>query len=113
LTFEVILRKYVDIAVVQRKGAKMKATTKDLRLRTKELLETVSRGEEVVITCRGKPCAKLVPFENKIGRKAQDGSVFSLKAKVRPVSSPFYVEGIKTKATTQDILDAISRSRIG
>ena len=41
----------------------MKATAKDLRFHTKDLLETASRGEEVVITYRGKPCAKLVPLE--------------------------------------------------
>ncbi len=40
----------------------MKATAKDLRFRSKELLNTVNRGEEVVITFRGKPCAKLVPY---------------------------------------------------
>lgn len=40
----------------------MKATAKDLRFHTKELIDTVSRGEEVVITFRGKPCAKLVPY---------------------------------------------------
>jgi len=43
----------------------MKATAKDLRFHSKELIETVNRGEEVVITFRGKPCAKLVPFEDK------------------------------------------------
>lgn len=44
----------------------MKATAKDLRFHSKELLDTVTRGEEVVITFRGKPCAKLVPYsENK------------------------------------------------
>ena len=42
----------------------MKATAKDLRFRSKELIDTVKRGEEVVITFRGKPCAKLVPFDN-------------------------------------------------
>jgi len=42
----------------------MKATAKDLRFHSKELLDTVSRGEEVIITYRGKPCAKLVPIEN-------------------------------------------------
>ena len=41
----------------------MKATAKDLRFRTKELIEAVNRGEEVIITFRGKPCARLVPFE--------------------------------------------------
>ena len=40
----------------------MKATAKDLRFHSKELLDTVARGEEVVITYRGKPCAKLVPY---------------------------------------------------
>lgn len=42
----------------------MKATAKDLRFCSKELLATVSRGEEVVITHRGKPVAKLVPLES-------------------------------------------------
>lgn len=43
----------------------MKATAKDLRFYSKELLETVARGEEVVITYHGKPYAKLVPIDNK------------------------------------------------
>lgn len=40
----------------------MYSTAKELRFHTKELLDSVSRGEEVVITYRGKPYAKLVPF---------------------------------------------------
>jgi len=40
----------------------MKATAKDLRFNSKGLLDTVNRGEEIVITFRGKPCAKLVPY---------------------------------------------------
>ena len=43
----------------------MKATAKDLRFNSKELLDTVNRGEEVVITFRGKPCAKLIPYTEK------------------------------------------------
>ncbi len=50
----------------------MKATAKDLRFRTKELIETVSRGEEVVITYRGKPCAKLIPFEKENENNTKD-----------------------------------------
>jgi prevent-host-death family protein len=49
----------------------MKATAKDLRFNSKELLDTVNRGEEVVITFRGKPCAKLVPYEGKNGRNTK------------------------------------------
>lgn len=46
----------------------MKATAKELRFNSKELLDTVNRGEEIVITFRGKPCAKLVPYtENNEG----------------------------------------------
>lgn len=41
----------------------MYSTAKELRFHTKELLDSVSRGEEVVITYRGKPYAKLVPFK--------------------------------------------------
>ena len=44
----------------------MQATAKDLRFHVKELLESVSRGEEITITYRGKPCAKLIPFNEDI-----------------------------------------------
>lgn len=50
----------------------MKATAKDLRFHSKELLNTVNRGEEVIITYRGKPCAKLVPYDEfKIDKKTK------------------------------------------
>jgi prevent-host-death family protein len=45
----------------------MKATAKDLRFHVKELLDAVRRGEEVIISYRGKPCAKLVPLEASQG----------------------------------------------
>jgi prevent-host-death family protein len=40
----------------------MKTTAKDLRIHSKRLLEAVDRGEEVTITHRGKPRAKIVPI---------------------------------------------------
>lgn len=43
----------------------MQATAKDLRFHTKEILESISRGEEVVITYRGKPHARLIPFHTE------------------------------------------------
>ncbi len=49
----------------------MYSTAKDLRFNTKELLESVSRGEEVIITFRGKPYAKLVPL-NKTEKKINE-----------------------------------------
>jgi len=55
----------------------MKATAKDLRFHSKELLDTVYRGEEVVITFRGKPCAKLVPYQ-EIKGKVKEKELFGI-----------------------------------
>ena len=49
--------------------------------------------------------------EVEIRRK--DGSVFSVRAKRAKSKSPFDVQGINTRATTQDILGAVSKSRQG
>ena len=43
----------------------MQATAKELRFNVRELLNTVSRGEEIIITYRGKLRAKLIPFVEK------------------------------------------------
>ena len=55
----------------------MKATAKDLRFHSKELLDTVDRGEEVVITYPGKPCAKLVPYL-EANRKISKNELFGI-----------------------------------
>ena len=55
----------------------MKASAKDLRFQSRELLNTVSRGEEVVITYRGKPCAKLVPYREE-GKKIEKDELFGI-----------------------------------
>ena len=56
----------------------MKATAKDLRFHSKELLDTVNRGEEVVITYRGKPCAKLVPIKHKATKNSGKNELFGI-----------------------------------
>ncbi len=57
----------------------MKATAKDLRFHSKELIDSVARGEEVIITFRGKPCAKLVPYqEQKIKDKKEENELFGM-----------------------------------
>jgi prevent-host-death family protein len=57
----------------------LKATAKDLRFHSKELLDSVSRGEEVIITYRGKPQAKIVPYESDSTRKdLQDLTLFGI-----------------------------------
>lgn len=55
----------------------MKATAKDLRFHSKELIASVNRGEEVIITYRGKPCAKLVPYQNN-QKKVEKHDLFGI-----------------------------------
>ncbi len=43
--------------------------------------------------------------------RRRDGSVFSLVSKRKRTESPFDVPGIKTRASTRDILDAVKESR--
>ena len=42
----------------------MEVTAKRLRMRIREVLDCVDRGEQVVVTYRGKPRAKLVGIES-------------------------------------------------
>lgn len=56
----------------------MKATAKDLRFHSKELLESVERGEEVIITYRGKARARLVPFKKSTSDVKQENKFFGI-----------------------------------
>ncbi len=56
----------------------MRATAKDLRLHTKRLLEAVERGEEVVITYRGRPSARLVPPQTAVREACREDALFGL-----------------------------------
>lgn len=58
----------------------MEATTKDLRLHTKSLMAATSRGEEVVISYRGKRRAKLVPLDDTSSERASVNPLFGLWA---------------------------------
>lgn len=49
----------------------MRVSTKELRTRMKLLIECVARGEEVIITYRGRDEAKIVPFK-EIEAEAED-----------------------------------------
>jgi hypothetical protein len=59
--------------------------------------------------------AKLLKIAQKeeVEIRRRDGAIFSLVSKKGKSKSPFDVPGIKTKATTQDILDAVKESRKG
>ncbi len=56
----------------------MRATAKDLRFHSAELLGSVSRGEEVVITYHGRPCAKLVPVDDSSARPETADTLFGM-----------------------------------
>jgi len=58
----------------------MKATAKDLRFHAKEILESVIRGEEVVITYRGKPYAKIVPMKDRKSKSDMRHNLFGIWA---------------------------------
>ncbi len=44
----------------------MIANIRELRSKTKEILMAVSRGDVVVISKHGSPCAKIIPYENAV-----------------------------------------------
>ena len=56
----------------------MRATAKDLRFHSTELLNTVKRGEEVIITYHGKPCAKLVPIDEENEQEITTNRLFGI-----------------------------------
>ena len=49
----------------------MKATAKELRFKTKEVLAAIERGEEVIITYRGKDKARLSPLTKDTAQQPQ------------------------------------------
>ena len=55
----------------------------------------------------------LLAQKEEVEIRRKDGAVFSLIAKKKEEKSPFDIPGIKTKVTTQDILDAVRDSRAG
>jgi len=59
--------------------------------------------------------AKLLDLaqDEEIEIRRRDGAVFSLTAKRQRASTPFDVPGIRTTATTADILAAVRESRSG
>jgi len=47
----------------------MRVSAKELRTHTRRLLDALDRGEDVVITYRGKARARVVPIEGSPGRE--------------------------------------------
>jgi prevent-host-death family protein len=56
----------------------MKTTAKKLRYNTKEILSAVKCGEEVIVTYRGNPTAKIVPISNDKGTNKKENALFGI-----------------------------------
>lgn len=56
----------------------MRASAKDMRVKSRKLLEAVSRGEEVVITYRGKAHAKIIRYKKNLGLRNETHSLFGI-----------------------------------
>ncbi len=55
----------------------MEATAKDLRLHSKEIIEGLKRGKEIMLTYRGKPTAMIIPFRKKLNKRKK-GEIIKL-----------------------------------
>ncbi len=73
----------------------MKATAKDLRFHSKELLDTVNRGEDVIITFRGKPCAKLIRYREEKEEITKNELFGIWKDNVRVQDVDDYIRGLR------------------
>jgi prevent-host-death family protein len=72
----------------------MRATAKDLRFHAGALLDTVSRGEEITITYRGAPRARLVPVKD--GGGAGGAETFGMWRDRRDIGEPgAYVRSLR------------------
>jgi prevent-host-death family protein len=56
----------------------MRASAKEMRTKSHEILEAVSRGEEVVITYRGKARARIIGYEKDRGFKDGEHPLFGM-----------------------------------
>lgn len=87
---------FILLGINKEKGKPMQSTAKGLRFHTKELLESVSRGEEVTITFRGKPYAKLVPLKETKKNIDKSNELFGIwKNRTDMEEVNAYVRGIR------------------
>ncbi len=52
-----------------------------------------------------------ISLKEEVMIKRKDGNIFSIVPRIKTKKSPFDIKGVKTKATTADILSAVRESR--
>ncbi|MGE0267556.1 MAG: type II toxin-antitoxin system Phd/YefM family antitoxin [Candidatus Omnitrophota bacterium] len=73
----------------------MNTTIRQLRSETKSIIETVMKGEEVIITNRGKACAKIVPIDQDTSPTSHE-EIFGLWKNRKDMDNPSeYVRGLR------------------
>lgn len=55
----------------------MEVTTKELRIQPGKIIYQVSVGQEITVTYRGKPLAKIIPFKSTINNN-EDTLIFGM-----------------------------------
>ena len=55
----------------------MEVTTKELRIQPGKIIDQVSVGQEITVTYRGKPLAKIIPFQSSISSE-YESSIFGM-----------------------------------
>lgn len=53
----------------------MKASAKDLRYKTKEIIAALERGEEVLLTYRGKEKARIIPVSKRTPKSYEEEEI--------------------------------------
>jgi prevent-host-death family protein len=71
----------------------MQTTAKYLRFHTREILEAAARGEEIVVTWRGKPRARVVGLERRV-RSVSSNPAFGIW-KDRDIDVPETVDRLR------------------
>ncbi|GHU73299.1 hypothetical protein FACS189450_12820 [Spirochaetia bacterium] len=57
----------------------MEITTKQLRIQPGRFISQVNNGQEITITYRGKPCAKIIPINKQnINFEEMDNELFGM-----------------------------------
>ena len=89
------------------------ASVAELKARLSEYLAAVKRGEDVIVTDRGKPVAKLTPLEKGAGRDARVMELLraGLMSPPRKRLSRTFLERALPAVTDGAVADAIRKER--
>ena len=82
----------------------MKTTAKSLRMDTKRILDAVERGEEVIVSKRGRPCARIVPVAKKATAKnMRNDELFGIWKENKVVQDvDAFIDSLRSRGTAQD-----------